>query len=226
MNTTHKTCTYCHFSPFCHSHEPIKNGCVTDSPVKKHHQLKKNEMLCHSSHKFNSLYAIQEGALKSYQVEANGKELVRGFYLAGEIFGYEAIYNLQHLYSAVAITETLICEIPYDHFLQSLQTRPSLQKTILQLLSQQLTIGSYLISSNAEQRVAAFLIDLSKRLRATDHYFLLPMSRYDIGNYLRLTGETISRLFSRFQQKGMIVIDHKKIRLCQLDKLQQLAEGM
>jgi CRP/FNR family transcriptional regulator len=224
-NHTHKTCSHCHFTAFCRP-----GGQAHDAPgfaVKKHHHLKKNEVLCHSNHKFNSLYAIQEGVLKSYQVEANGKELVRGFYFAGEIFGYEAIYNHQYQYSAVALTDTLLCEIPYTYFLESLQVKPSLQKHILQLLSQQLTIGSYLISSTAEQRVAAFLIDLSERLHPINHHhFLLPMSRYDIGNYLRLTGETISRIFSRLQQSNIINIDNKKIHLAQIDKLQQIAAGL
>ena len=200
---TYPSCRTCTFAPFCvpeeenlHLARPVNLG------VKSFRTLKRKEVLYLPKNRFHNLYAIQRGVLKTFQVEADGKELVRGFYFAGEILGYEAIYTGHYLFSAVALSETVICEIPYDNFLERLYSNPALQKNILHLISRQLNVGSYLVSTTAEQRLTAFLIDLSARLHPLEKKleFLLPMSRQDIGNYLRLTAETISRVFSRLQK--------------------------
>lgn len=187
--------------------------------------LKRNEPLCLPKNKFQNLYVIRRGALKAYQVDMSGKELIRGFYFAGEIFGYEAIYAGQYFFSAVALCDTIICEIPYDDFLDLLHSRKVLQKQAMQLISKQLNVGSYLIAITAEQRLAAFLIDLFKRLQVSRKELALPMSRQDIGNYLRLTAETVSRILSLLKKHGIIGIDNKKIGILQPEKLKQIAEG-
>lgn len=222
-------CTGCTFSPFCFTEKKASKASKTaHMAVKRHRQLRRKEMLCLPKNKFQNLYVIQQGALKTYQVEADGKELIRGFYLAGEILGYEAIYTNHYLFSAVALSDTLVCEIPYDNFLELLQTRPALQKRILNSISKQLNVGSYLVSTTAEQRLAAFLLDLAARLHPSEVKleFILPMSRQDIGNYLRLTAETISRIFSRLQKSKIVSIHHKKIRLLESEKLQHIADGL
>ncbi|EHL30875.1 hypothetical protein LDG_7021 [Legionella drancourtii LLAP12] len=221
------TCEHCTFSPFCITEEKSLNWMNQNNPVvKQHFHLKKNEVLYLPQHTFRNLYAIQWGNLKTYQVDANGNELIRGFYFTGEVLGFEAIYSRQYLFSAVALSETVVCEIPYDNFLELLQLNPSLQKHILHLMSQQLNVGSYLFSITAEQRLAAFLIDLANRLHPLEMQlnFLLPMSRQDIGNYLRLTAETISRLLSQFKKNKIITIDHKKIQLLQPEQLKLIAD--
>ncbi|RDI43402.1 Crp/Fnr family transcriptional regulator [Aquicella lusitana] len=227
--TSNPTCNLCLFAPFCTSEEEILHtGRQASLAVKQYRKLNRNEVLCLPNNKFQNLYAIQKGTLKTYQVEADGRELIREFYFAGEILGYEAIYTGHYPFSAVAISETLICEIPYANFLKLLHSKPALQRRILYLISRQLNIGSYLVSTTAEQRLAAFLIELATRLHPaeTRYAFLLPMSRQDIGNYLRLSAETISRVFSRLQKNKMILIDHKKINLLQPDKLKQVADGL
>lgn len=196
--------------------------------VKRLRRLKRNEILCLPKKPFQNLYAIQSGALKAYQVEADGKERIRGFYFAGEVFGYEAIYTGNYLFTTVALSETVICENPYDNFLALISSQPTLQKHILYLLSQQLNIGSYLAATTAEQQIAGFLLDLSARLYAsgTPLEFSPPMSRQDMGNYLRLTPETISRIFSLLQKNKIIAAVNKTIRMLQPEKLQQIADGL
>jgi len=191
--------------------------------VKQHYHLNKNEVLCLPQNTFRNLYAIQRGVLKTFQVDREGNELIKGFYFNGEVLGFDAIYPQHYLFSAVALSETVVCEIPYNNFLQLLHSSPFLQKHILHLISQQLNTGSYLLT--AEQRLAAFLIDLSMRLHRPEMQlnFLLPMSRQDIGNYLKLTAETISRLLSQFKERGLITIDYKKIQLLQPNKLKFIA---
>ncbi len=218
----YSSCTSCMFTPFGTTEEQ------ENLAIKQYRTLERKEVLCLPKHKFQSLYVIQHGVLKTYQAEVDGKELIRGFYFAGEILGYEAIYTGHYLFSAAALTETVVCEVPYENFLELLHSNPELQKRILYLISRQLNIGSYLVSSTAAQRLAAFLIDLSVRLHPSEikREFILPMSRQDIGNYLRLTAETISRVFSRFQKNKIIAINHKKVYLKQPEKLKQIADGL
>lgn len=219
-------CTHCTFSLFCTTEgkntqwvKPINRV------VKQHHPLQKQDVLHFPQSTFRNLYAIRCGHLKTYQIDAEGHELIQGFYFASEILGFEAIYAGHYLFSAVALSDAVVCEIPYDNFLKLLQSHPPLQKHILYLMSQRLNIGSYLFSIKAEQRLAAFLIDLSNRLEPskTPLEFFLPISRQDIGNYLRLTAETISRLLSQFKKNQLISIDHKKIQLLQPEKLKRIA---
>lgn len=219
------TCTHCVLANFClaEPHRSIQSPLISQ----QQRRLKRNETLCLPHDKFQYLYVIQQGALKTYQVDVGGKELIRSFYFAGEILGYEAIYTGYYPFSAVALVDSLVCEIPYENFLELMKTKSLLQKQALYLISKQLNMGSYLIDISAEQRLAAFLIDLTKRLypfsKQTD--LALPMSREDIGNYLRLTAETVSRIFSRLKREKIIAINHKKIDFLNFKKLKHIAEG-
>lgn len=226
---TFAACLGCHFVPFCAiectgemSHKQI------NSSVKRLLHLKRKDVLSLPQNKFQNFYAIQKGALKTYHTQANGKELIRDFYFEGEVLGYKAIATGRYLFSAVALMDTLVCEIPYDNFLKLVHSNPSLQKHSLFLISQQLHAGSYLALTCAEQRLAAFLIDLSKRLRPTEGptIFRLPISHQDIGAYLRLTPETISRLLSKFRKARLLIIDQKKLHILDPEKLRRLSDGI
>lgn len=219
-------CSNCGFFPFC-TLDPGSPHWLNQisSAVKQQHVLKTRQALYFPQTSFHSLYAIKSGNLKTFEVDRDGNELIRGFYFAGEILGFEAIASGTYLFSAIALSETIVCEIPYNHFIELLNSNPSLQKQILYLISQKLTVGSYLSFVTAEQRLAAFLIDLFQRLHVCEQRmeFILPMSRQDIGNYLGLTAETISRLFSQFKENKIISIEHKNIQFLQLDQLKLIA---
>ncbi len=207
-----------------HNQEPSCSNSI-NCVVRQHMHLKKRDLLYHARHAFRSIYAIRSGNIKTYQVDTHGNEFIHGFYFSGEVIGFEAIYTQSYRFSAIALTDAVVCEIPYNNFLDYIQTEPALQKHILYLMSQQLNVGSYLFSITAEQRLAAFLIDLCHRLSPSvmQTTFLLPMSRQDIGNYLRLTAETISRILSQFKKNKLIAIDHKKIQILQLSALKTIA---
>src|SRR3990167_1769246 len=222
-------CDGCTFSPFCimtHKHRSFAHP--YPAIVKKHRILKRHDMLYLAKNKFHSLFIIQEGIIKTYQLDPDGKELIRGFYFASEAIGYEAICTGEYLFSAVAISDVAVCEIPYERVLELLHTKPALQKRFLHLISRQLNIGFYLAAEHAEQRLASFLLDIAARLYPLENKleFKLPMSRQDIGNYLRLTAETVSRVFSRFQTHQIIIVKNKNVCFIQLDALKQIAEGM
>lgn len=220
------TCSNCGFSPFCHLEEANPRWVYQiNSAVKQQLVLKKTQRLYAAYNRFQSLYAIQSGCLKTYEIDGDGNELINGFYFPGEVLGFEGIARGHYLFSAAALSETSVCEIPYGYFTELLNSNSSLQKQILYLMSQQLTRGTYLSFVTAQQRLAAFLIDLSERLFVIEQptEFILPMSRQEIGNYLRLTAETISRLFTQFKDRKIISIDHKKVKFLKLDELETIA---
>src|SRR5579885_179453 len=231
MHTPHmddSVCCGCHLTPFCIGSEKLRANPEFDSlPVKRRFVVKKNERLIAPNSHFQYLFAIEKGSIKTVQSEADGGELIRGFYFYGEVLGYEAIYSGRYHFTAIALTETHVCMLDYHDFLYYLQSNPELQQHILYLISLQLNVGSYLVSTKADRKLACFLLDLSSRLhRAQMHpEFQLPMSRQDIGNYLRLTAETVSRTFTRLQQNNIISINNKKIGLLKIDVLRQIAEG-
>lgn len=227
MRTIKKTtCCGCHFTPFCLGNEKLGTQSLSNSlPIKRRLILKKNEQLVLPNTHFQYLFAIEHGSIKTVQTEPDGNELIRAFYFSSEILGYEAIYTGRYHFLAKALSETHVCMLDYHDFLYYLQSNPELQQHILYLISLQLNVGSYLLSTKAERKVACFLLDVSSRLHRSNmcYEFKLPMSRQDIGNYLRLTPETISRIFTRLQQEKILAINNKHVQILALDSLKKIA---
>lgn len=220
------SCTVCGFSPFCcvDGKNLLQKSSINPA-VKKYRILKKHEVLYSPRTLFHSLYAIKTGHIKTYEVDKGGNELIRGFYLMGEILGLDAIALGKYPFYAKALSETIVCEIPYHQFVDLLSSKLSFQKTMLCLISRELTATSYLSFVKGEQRLAAFLINLHQRQqeRGASAELILPMSRQEIGNYLGLTAETISRLLSQFKENKIISTSHKKIRFLQTERLKIIA---
>lgn len=223
MNSLHfeqSQCPRCSFGVFCLNSEIIELG-------RRKRHLKKGAILHSRGEPFKYLYAVKQGAIKTCDTDVIGNELIYSLYFKNEICGYDAIYKQQYFYTAVALVDTEVCEIAYPEFLELLKKKPNLLSRVLLLMSQQLTWGSYLKSATAQQRVAAFLLDLLQRL-STDHSassFLLPMTYRDIGNYLNLATETISRTLSQLKKDQLISIENKTIYLFEKEALNDLAEG-
>ena len=174
--------------------------------------------------------AIYSGAIKAYCVSDDGTEQVTGFYIPGEIFGWDGIADNRHKNTAVALETTAVCEISFNKFEALSASMPILQKHFMRLMAKELTSDQELIGllakSSAEERVASLLLSLSSRLKRqhlSATQFRLPMSRADIGNYLGLTVETVSRVFSRFQSFDLILCDKKEIEIINLNGLSALA---
>lgn len=223
------TCCGCHFSPLCFANtcqNSFANSAIL--PIKRRIVLQKKEVLFTPNSAFQFLFAIEKGAIKTVQLETDGSELIRGFYFSGEILGYKAIYTGRYQSTAKALSETHVCVIDYRDFLYFLQSNPKLHQHIMHLISLQMNAGSYLVSTSADRKLAAFLLDLSIRLNSpsSQSEIHLPMSRQDIGNYLRLTAETISRISSRLVQNKIIAVDNKKITLLNKDALRKVADGI
>lgn len=200
------------------------NHLINDPISLKQRTLKKNDVLHHARDKFTHLYAIREGSLKSYSSDVHGTERIQHLYLKDEIYGFDGIYNDYYPYETKAMSPTVVCEMPYAYFVDLMHKQPELLEPSLRLVSQQLLANQYLHLHSAQQKVAAFLLDIAKKLNKNEGDLLrLPMVYEDMGNYLDLAPETISRVLTHFKKSMIISISKKMIRFLNSDKLKELA---
>lgn len=202
-----------------------------DEIVKRGRALNKGEYLYREGEEFKSIFAIRSGSFKTFKTTQEGVEQVTGLYLPGEIMGMDGIGSHKHSGSAIALETGSFCEIPFDQ-LEELSTRiPSLQGRFFRLMGQEIVKDQQmltLVSSNAaEERVASLLLSISKRnhrRKLSAKNFRLPMTRAEIGSYLGVTLETVSRIFSRLQKLDIIKVDNKEIELLDIDELKRIAK--
>lgn len=201
-----------------------------DRIVERGRPLHKGDYIYHAGEPFRSIYAVRSGAIKGFTVNNDGVEQVTGFYLPGEIFGMDGIGHPNHINAAIALETTAVCEIPFSR-MEELSTQiPSLQRHFFSLMSREITNDQQLITmlskNSAEERIATLLTSISARnarRKLSGTRFRLPMSRADIGNYLGLTVETVSRVFSRFQKLELLDVDKKEIEITDFDRLKSMA---
>ena len=181
---------------------------------------------------FQNLYAIRLGHFKTYQVNREGAEQITGFQMAGELLGMDAISTDLHHCTAVALEDSEVCEIPFGSLQQLLADMPTLLRHFHRMMSQEITreqsVMLLLGNMQATQRFAAFLVNLSARYEVRGYSatrFHLRMSREDIGNYLGLTIESISRLLSRFKKEGWLRVSNRELEVLQPAHLKAIAAG-
>ncbi|MDA7086361.1 fumarate/nitrate reduction transcriptional regulator Fnr [Pseudomonas sp. SA3-5] len=201
---------------------------LLENIIKRNHPLHKGEHLFRAGEPMQQVYALRSGALKTYLLDPDGNEQITGFTLPGELVGLDAFGNSSFPSYAVALETSLVCTIPLADLEELAGHIPSLRKRLLATLSHELQEEQQHYSHNresAERRLAIFLLNLSRRysrrsLSATS--FILSMSRSEIGNYLGLTTETVSRLFSRLRRQGLLEINGRELRLKHPAALNQL----
>ena len=197
-----------------------------DKIIERKKPLQKNDVLFQSGIELKSLYAIRSGSMKSYTITEQGDEQITAFHLAGDLVGFDAITEGVHPTFAQALETSMVCEIPYE-ILDTLSGQiPKLRQQIIRLMSHDIKSNQEMIlllsKKNAEERLATFLYNLSTRFSqrgCSSKEFRLTMTRGDIGNYLGLTVETISRLFGRFQQMGILGVKGKDIIILNHEEL-------
>jgi CRP/FNR family transcriptional regulator len=197
-----------------------------DAIIERKRPLSRGEHLFHTEEPFQAIYAVRAGSLKTYASSEDGQEQVMGFHLPGELIGLDAIARNHYPLSARALETTSVCEIPFSNLEDLSRQLPGLQHELLRVMSREIHDDEQnmliLGQKSAEERLAAFLIGLSNRFRRrgfSANQFNLSMSRGDIGNYLGLALETVSRLFTRFQNDGLLRVDRKHIELLDRDRL-------
>jgi len=200
-----------------------------DNIIRRSHPMKKNQMLFHQGDPFQSVYAVRSGSVKTFTVADDGSEQITGFHLPGELVGLDAISEEIHPCTAKALETTSYCEIPFTQ-LEALSGKiPGLQRQLLKIMSKEISHDANLLmllgKKTAEERLASLLLSLSSRLKNrgfSETEFNLSMSRNDIANYLGLAVETVSRLFTRFMDQGLIDVNGKFIKINSLRDLKAM----
>ncbi|MFT4861156.1 MAG: CRP/FNR family transcriptional regulator [Pseudohongiellaceae bacterium] len=197
-----------------------------DEIVERNRPYKKGDHLYRQNDEFKSVYAVRSGSFKSYIVSGNGSGRVTGFYLPGEIIGMDGIASEHYANSTQSMEHSSICEIPFTQLEKLSHELPSLQHHFFAIMANEIAkdqqIHTILSSYSAEERTASFLLSLAARyskvgLSATR--FHLPMTRTDIAEYLGLTVETISRIFTSLHKKGFIEVKNREIELLNSEAL-------
>jgi CRP/FNR family transcriptional regulator, anaerobic regulatory protein len=203
-----------------------------NSIVQRGKPLQKGEYLYRANDIFHSVYAIRSGAVKSTNINEAGEEQITGFYLPGEVVGLDGLANNIYTNSVIALETASVCEIPFNQFETLSLKIPNLQHYFFQLMSREITQEQQVIrllgKSDAEARIASLLLSISARhgrRNLATHQFILPMSRTDIANFLGLTIETVSRIFTRLQKNKIINADKKEITILNINALRDAAQG-
>jgi len=203
-----------------------------DAVIRQSRRLKRGEYLFRSGEGFRSLYAVRTGFFKTCVASQDGREQVTGFQMSGELMGLDGISANVHGCDAIALEDSEVCELPFNRMESLGREIPSLQHHFYRLMSREIvrdqSVMLLLGNMKAEERLAAFLLNLSSRLASRGfaaNDFILRMSREEIGSFLGLKLETVSRTLSKFNQQGWISVDHKHIKLDQPDALKTLVSG-
>lgn len=224
------TCASCNLRELC-----LPGGlCMEDlerveNIVYARRRVKRGEALFNAGTEFNAVYAIRSGFFKSSVLDGEGREQVTGFFMAGELIGLDGLGSGSYNATAVALEDSEVCVLPYALIEKMAQEVPALQRHLHTVLAREIVrdhgVMLLLGSMRAEERLATFLLNLSKRFvrrgySASD--FHLRMTREELGSYLGLKLETVSRLFSQFQAERLIDVQQKHVRILDIPGLERL----
>ena len=200
-----------------------------DDIVTTRRSLARGETLFRAGEQFTSLYAVRTGFFKTCFSSEDGRSQVTGFQMAGELLGLDGIGTDHHTCDAVALEDSQVCVISYTQLEELSREISDLQRRFHKIMSREIVrehgVMLLLGSMRAEERVAAFLLNLTQRLRTrgfSSSDLVLRMTREEIGSYLGLTLETVSRTFSKFAEDGMITVNQRHIHIQNADALKRM----
>ncbi len=201
-----------------------------DRLVNRQKPFRKGDKLFLSAQPFGSLYVVRTGTVKTYHQGDDGVDQIIGFHYPGDIIGLDAIHAGQHACTAECLEHTSVCELPFDKLEDVSRDIPGLRQQLMKIISREMSQEHrhllILGKRNAHERLAVFLLGLSSRFEARGFSateFHLSMSRNDLANYLGLAVETVSRLFTRFQEQGVLQVERKRVHIEDMDGLRRLA---
>jgi CRP/FNR family transcriptional regulator len=208
--------------------EPVEMQRI-DEIVATRRKIRRRETLFRNGERFTSLYAIRTGVFKTRVASQDGRDQVTGFQMAGEIIGLDGIVNDQHTCDAVALEDAEVCVMPFDRIEELSREVTALQRHVHQIMSREIVrehgVMMLLGSMRAEERLAAFLLNLAQRLHArgfSRSELVLRMTREEIGSYLGLKLETISRTLSKLMDDGLIEVHQRNLRILDAEGLRRL----
>jgi len=223
------TCSSCNLRELCLpaglSAEDLER---IENVVYARRRVKRGESVFKAGSEFNAVYAIRSGFFKSSLLDNDGREQVTGFFMGGELLGMDGIGGAYHG-TGIALEDSEVCILPYALIEEMSRDIPALQRQLHAVLAREIVrdhgVMMLLGSMRAEERLATFLLNLSKRFQRRGYSpseFHLRMTREEIGSFLGLKLETVSRLFSAFQKDGLIDVQQKHVRINDIDGLQQV----
>jgi CRP/FNR family transcriptional regulator, anaerobic regulatory protein len=226
-------CSNCNLRELC-----LPLGLSTDELAKveqlvaTRRRIRRGDALFRAGDRFESLYALRLGFLKSTVMSGDGREQVTGFHMAGELVGLEGIGAQTHHCDTVALEDCEVCVIPYDRIEEVSMAVPALTSHFHKVMSREIvrehSVMLLLGSMQAEERLATFLLNLSQRFEARGYSrseFVLRMTRAEIGSFLGLKLETVSRALSRFARDGLIEVNQKHLRIIDQEGLRAIMSG-
>ena len=203
-----------------------------DEVVATRRKVARGDNLFRNGDKFNALYAIRTGFFKTRISAEDGRDQVTGFQMAGEIIGLDGIVSEQHTCDAVALEDAEVCVMPFDRIEELSREITSLQRHVHKIMSREIVrengVMLLLGSMRAEERLAAFLLNLVQRLHArgfSQSELVLRMTREEIGSYLGLKLETVSRTFSKFVEDGIVEVKQRHVRILNPDGLKLIVNS-
>ncbi|HEY5581131.1 MAG TPA: fumarate/nitrate reduction transcriptional regulator Fnr [Rhodoferax sp.] len=202
---------------------------LIDDMVAARRTVKRGSLLFRNGEKFTSLYAIRTGFFKTCVASEDGRDQVTGFQMAGEVVGLDGIVNDYHTCDAVALEDAEVCVMPFDRIEELSRAVNSLQRHVHKIMSREIVrehgVMLLLGSMRAEERLATFLLNLVQRLHArgfSQSELILRMTREEIGSFLGLKLETVSRTFSRFAEEGIVEVKQRHVRILNTDALKDI----
>ncbi|MEZ5727738.1 MAG: fumarate/nitrate reduction transcriptional regulator Fnr [Burkholderiaceae bacterium] len=226
-------CANCNLRELCvPGGVPVEDLDRLDPLVATRRRVKRGEALFRAGDEFKSLFALRTGFFKTRVTSEDGRDQVTGFQMPGELLGLDGIAGEAHSVDAVALQDSEVCTIPYEDLERILHGFSPLQHHFHRVLSREIVrdhgVMLLLGSMRAEERLAAFLLNLSQRFKARGYSsteFVLRMTREEIGSFLGLKLETVSRCFSRFHDEGVLAVSNKQVQILDIDALQRLVGG-
>lgn len=228
------SCASCLVNSLCLSTGSFDHQTFTaiDGIIERKKNYQKASIIYKAGDELKNLYAIRSGGVKIYSINEHGEEQITSFHMPGDLIGFDAIADNRHLSFAQTLETSNICEIPFEQLMRLASRYPALNVRLLKLISAEISVKKNLMmmisKQTAEQRLATFIVHLSdnlKRRNLSGNEIKLPMTRYEIGNYISLTVETISRLLSKFRQKQIISVKGKYITIINHEKLREIVES-
>ena len=200
-----------------------------DDLVATRRRVKRGDALFHNGEKFTNLFAIRTGFFKTCITSEDGRGQVTGFQMAGEIVGLDGIVNDTHTCDAVALEDSDVCVMPFSRIEEISREVSSLQHHVHRIMSREIVREHGVIlllgSMRAEERLAAFLLNLVQRLHArgfSQSELILRMSREEIGSYLGMKIETVSRTFSKFVEENIVEVKQRHVRILDTNALKDI----
>lgn len=234
QNDQANSCNHCHMEKICFPRGLSDTELVDfEQSIDKTLKIKKKDFLFKRGDKLESIYAIKAGSIKTSITSARGQVQVLGFHLPGDLLGFDGFADTKHTCDAVALEDTLLCELQMDNFESLCDVMPGMRKIMLQQVGAEigrhhnlvLTLGQM----QTEERLATYLLRLSCNFKVRGYSCLeynLPMPRHDLANFLGMAPETLSRMFARLEKNDVMSIRKRAVTIHDIKSLQEISHDL